>query len=408
VAITITDVTCTVLVVPDCNPNACDSAQDTVVVEVHTDEGLTGIGETDANPWIIKAIIEAPGSHIMSLGLKELIVGQDATEPAAIWDRLYKFSAMTGRRGAGICAIGALDMAIWDLYGKATGRPIWQLLGGAQKEFVIPYASLLPTGSTLEEYRRSLLEKAGWARDFGFRAAKMEICVKGPYAHNLLREGDDAIVELVRLCREAVGPDMAMMVDVAYAWSDWKEALRVMCRLEPFDLFFLETPLPSDDLEGYARLAEATSIRIAAGEWLTTRFEFADLMDRAHIDVAQPDIGRVGGFTEAMRVAQMAQDRGKLVVPHCWKTGIGAAATAHFAAATSNCPYIEFLPPFVAESALRRELVKEELQIANGKLALPLRPGLGIELHPAAVRRFTSGAKEYAEARQGFFIPQLP
>jgi len=405
---TITDVSCDVLVVPNCNANACDSAQDTVVVQIQTDEGLTGIGETDANPWVIKAIIEAPGSHIMSLGLKELVVGQDPTQPVAIWDRLYKFSAMTGRRGAGICAIGALDMAIWDLYGKATGRPVWQLLGGAQKEFVTPYASLLPSGTTLEEYRRSLLEKASWARDFGFQAAKMEVCVKGPYSHNLLREGDEAIVELVGLCRETVGPDMAMMVDVAYAWSDWKEALRVIRRLEPFDLFFLETPLPSDDLDGYARLAEVAGIPIAAGEWLTTRFEFADLMDRGHIDVVQPDIGRVGGFTEAMRVAHMAQDRGKLVVPHCWKTGIGAAATAHFAAATSNCRYIEFLPPFVAESALRRELVQEELQIADGKLDLPRRPGLGVELNPTAMRRFAKGAQEYEAARRGFCVSELP
>jgi len=404
---TITDVTATVLVAPDCNANACDSAQDTVLVEVHTDEGITGIGETDANPWVIKAMIEAPGSHIMSLGLKELIVGQDPTQPAAIWDRLYKFTAMTGRRGSGICAIGALDMAVWDLYGKATGRPIWQLLGGAQKEFVTPYASLLPSGTTLEDYRRSLLEKARWARDFGFRAAKMEICIKGPYAHNLLREGDDAIVELVGLCRQTVGPEMIMMVDVAYAWSDWKEALRITRRIEPFDIFFLETPLPSDDLEGYARLADATSVRIAAGEWLCTRFEFEELMDRGRIDVAQPDIGRVGGFTEALRVAQMAQDRGKLIVPHCWKTGIGAAATAHFAVTTSNCRFIEFLPPSVAESALRRDLVQEELQIADGKLDLPRRPGLGIELNAAAVCRFAKGATDYAEARQGLSAPQL-
>jgi hypothetical protein len=109
-------------------------------------------------------------------------------------------------------------------------------------------------------------------------------------------------------------------------------------------------------------------------------------------------------LTEAMRVAQMAQDRGKLVVPHCWKTGIGAAATAHFAAAASSCRYIEFLPPFVAESALRRELVQEELQIADGKLDLPRRPGLGVELNPAAMRRFAKGAKEYVEARQGFSV----
>jgi L-alanine-DL-glutamate epimerase-like enolase superfamily enzyme len=404
---TITDVICTVLVVPDCNASACDSAQDTIVVEVHTDEGVTGIGETDANPWVIKAMIEAPGSHIMSLGLRELIVGQDPTQPATIWDRLYKFTAMTGRRGAGVCAIGALDMAVWDLYGKATGKPVWHLLGGAQKEFIIPYASLLPSGSTLDDYRCSLVKKARWARDFGFHAAKMEICVKGPYAHNLLREGNDAIVELVRLCREAVGPEMVMMVDVAYAWSDWKEALHAMRQMEPYNLFFVETPLPSDDLDGYARLADATGIRIAAGEWLTTRFEFAELMDRGRVDVAQPDIGRVGGLTEAMRVAQMAQDRGKLIVPHCWKTGIGVAATAHFAAATANCQFIEFLPPSVTESALRRDLVQDELEISDGTLHLPRRPGLGVELNSSACRRFAKGAEDYAAARQTFSIPEL-
>ncbi len=404
---TITDVICTVLVVPDCNASACDSAQDTIVVEVHTDEGVTGIGETDANPWVIKAMIEAPGSHIMSLGLRELIVGQDPTQPAAIWDRLYKFTAMTGRRGAGVCAIGALDMAVWDLYGKATGKPVWQLLGGAQKEFITPYASLLPSGSTLDDYRSSLLKKARWARDFGFQAAKMEICIKGPYAYNLLREGNDAIVELVRLCRETVGSEMVMMVDVAYAWSDWKEALHAMRQMEPFNLFFVETPLPSDDLDGYARLADATGIRVAAGEWLTTRFEFAELMDRGRVDVAQPDIGRVGGLTEAMRVAQMAQDRGKLIVPHCWKTGIGVAATAHFAAATSNCRFIEFLPPSVTESALRRDLVQDELEISNGALNVPRRPGLGIELNSSAFRRFAKGAEDYAAARQTFSIPEL-
>src|SRR6266404_3938639 len=122
---TITDVTCTVLVVPECNANACDSAQDTVVVEVQTDEGLTGIGETDANPWVIKAIIEAPGSHIMSLGLKELVVGQNPTEPVALWDRLYKFTAMTGRRGAGVCSrrpVGRASLVVVQPRWKSASR----------------------------------------------------------------------------------------------------------------------------------------------------------------------------------------------------------------------------------------------------------------------------------------------
>ena len=386
----ITSVECSVLVVPDCNPDACDSSQDTIVVQVHTDEGITGIGEVDANPWVIKAHIEAPGSHIMSLGLTELLVGQDPTQPQKLWDRLYTFSAMTGRRGSGICAIGALDMAIWDLYGKAEGKPVWRLLGGAAHEFITPYASLIPEGHTLTTQREDLVRKVQWAKSLGFSASKLEICVRGPYSHHRLQEGNEAIIELAAACRETVGPRMTLMLDVAYCWSDWKEALKVIRQLEQYDIFFVETPLPSDDLNGYAHLADNASIRIAAGEWLQTRFEFLDLMDRGHIDVAQPDIGRVGGITEAMRVVEMAADRGKMIVPHCWKTGIGVAATAQVAAASPNCPFIEFLPAPVAFSRLRRELVKDELVIEDGKISLPQRPGLGIELNQTALKEFAS------------------
>lgn len=391
----ITSVDCLVLVVPNCDPSSCDSSQDTIVVRLHTDEGITGIGEVDSNPWVIKAHIESPGSHIMSLGLTELLVGQDPIRPREIWDRLYTFSAMTGRRGAGICAIGALDMAVWDLYGKAMGMPVWQLLGGSAHEVITPYASLIPEGQTLAAQREDLLRKVQWAKSAGFTAAKLEVCVKGPYSHNRLREGNEAIVELVATCRKAVGPKLTLMLDVAYCWSDWKEALSIFRQLEPYDIFFVETPLPSDDLYGYARLADASSIRVAAGEWLQTRFEFADLMDRGRIDVVQPDVGRVGGITEAMRVAQMAMDRGKIIVPHCWKTGIGVAATAHVAAAASNCRFIEFLPAPVAFSRLRRELVKEELVIEDGKIALPQRPGLGIDLNEAALEEFASTAARW-------------
>jgi len=390
----ITGVESSVLAVPDCNADACDSSQDTIVVEIQTDEGITGIGEVDANPWVVKTLIEAPGSHIMALGLTELLLGQDPTQPRAIWDRLYTFTAMTGRRGAGICAIGALDMAVWDIYGKTTGKPVWQLLGGAQHEFITPYASLIPSGRTLGEYREGLLEKVKWSQRFGFTAAKLEICIKGPYSHNRLQEGDDAIVEIVAACRESVGPTMQLMVDVAYCWSDWKEALRILRQIEKYDVFFVETPLPSDDLDGYARLADATAIRIAAGEWLQTRFEFADLIDRGRVDVVQPDIGRVGGITEAMRVVEIAFDRGRVVVPHCWKTGIGIAATAHVAAASPNCRFIEFLPTAVADSRLRRELVADELRIENGKISLPRLPGLGFELNRIAMTEFAEVANE--------------
>ena len=387
----ITGIETHVLLVPEYDADACSSAQDDLVVEIHTDEGITGIGETDTNPWVARECIRARGTHCMGLGLEEMLIGRDPLQPEAIWEAMYSGSKMTGRRGALICALGAIDMALWDIRGKAMNQPIYKLLGGAVKTHITPYASLLPTGQNLEQYRQSLIAKARQARDYGFTAGKMEICIKGPYSHNRLVEGDDAIVELVAACREAVGRDFVMMVDVAYCWSDAKEALGVLNRLEPYDVFFVETPIDIDDLDGYAYLHDHSPIRIAAGEWQNTHFEFLDLADRGKLDVLQPDVGRVGGFTEARKVAQIARDRGRLVVPHCWKSGIGIAASAHLCAATSCCPYIEFLPPTLSESVIRRELVTDELELRDGRIALPQKPGLGIEISREAVRKYRVG-----------------
>jgi len=279
-------------------------------------------------------------------------------------------------------------MALWDIRGKAMNQPVYKLMGGAVKDHITPYASLLPAGKTLEAQRQCLVDWAVRAKEYGFTAGKMEICIKGPYTHNLLDADDDEIVKTVAACREAVGPDFTMMVDVAYSWTNAKEALRVLQRIEQFDIFFMETPLDIDDLEGYAYLAEHSPIRIAAGEWQNTHWEFLDLADRGKLDVLQPDVGRVGGFTEMRKVGQIAADRGKLIVPHCWKTGIGIAATAHSAATIACCPFIEFLPADLCESVLRKELVEDELRIVDGKIPLPEKPGLGIELNRDAIRKY--------------------
>ena len=127
----ITKIECFVLLVPDYRADACSSAQDNLVVKIHTDEGHVGIGETDTNPWVARAMIEAPGTHIMGLGLTEMLLGADPSDVEGLWEKMYRGSAMTGRRGLGICAMGALDMALWDLRGKVEGKPCWQLLGGA-------------------------------------------------------------------------------------------------------------------------------------------------------------------------------------------------------------------------------------------------------------------------------------
>src|SRR5262249_40300199 len=162
-----------------------------------------------------------------------------------------------------------------DIKAKALGVPVCELLGVPPGDHrVTPYASLLPEGGTLSAYRDSLVAKALRARAMGFKAAKLEVCINGPYSHHGLQESDDAVVETVAACRQAVGPDLVLMVDVAYAWPDARTALRVIERLAPHHLFFVETPIDIDDLEGLAFLHANSPIRIAAGEWQNTHFEF--------------------------------------------------------------------------------------------------------------------------------------
>jgi L-alanine-DL-glutamate epimerase-like enolase superfamily enzyme len=380
-----------ILLVPDYDPLACSSAQDDLVVEIHTDEGIVGIGETDTNPWVARECIRAPGTHCMGLGLQEMLLGADPMEPEAIWEKLYRGSKMTGRRGALICALGAIDMALWDLKGKALGVSVSRLLGAGLRKSVTPYASLLPAGRTLDEYTDSLVAKAVRAKVMGFHAVKLEVCINGPYSHNGLQESNEAIVAIVGECRRAVGPDLVLMVDVAYAWPDPHTALDVLERLAPHDLYFVETPIDIDDLDGYAFLHARSPIPIAAGEWQNTRFEFLDLADRGLLDVLQPDIGRVGGFTEALKVCRIAGERGRLIVPHCWKSGIGVAASAHLAASCDHCPYIEFLPLDLAESPLRRELLMSDFSVVDGLITVPDSPGLGIELNREILQKYQVG-----------------
>lgn len=384
----ITNIECKILKIPELKENATSSSQDDLVVIVHTDEGIYGVGETDTGPWLAKAAIEAPGSHSMAMGMRDLLIGMDPFDTGAIWEKLYTYTCMSGRRGAVICAIGAVDMALWDIKGKALGLPVYKLLGGASKETITPYASLQPYGDSVTAYGDSLI---GWikrARDYGYTAAKIECTLGGPYNHTGLRGSDEDMSDIIRSCRKAVGPDMRIMVDVQYLWYDARSALRTIQKWEDLDIYFLETPLQIDNLEGYALLAKEAPMRIAAGEWQNTRFEFMDLLDRGLVDVAQPDVGRVGGFTEAVRVCHMAQDRGRLIVPHCWKSGIGIAATAHLAFATPNCPMIEFLPAEMCDSALRIELVDDPIRMVDGVITLPEKPGLGIALNMDAVTKY--------------------
>ena len=389
----IVKIDCHVLLDPAYDVGSTSSAQDDIVVEIHTDEGLSGIGESDVNPWIARACIEAPGTHTMGLGLTEMLLGANPLDVEQLWERMYVGSAMNGRRGAVIHAMGALDIALHDLRGKALGKPCYELLGGAARTSITPYASLQPEVSSFDAYCESLVGWALRAKALGFRAVKAEVTPCGPYAHKGLKASHGQMTDAIRALRTALGPDFTLMVDVQYAFADADACLAAIRDWVEFDLYFIETPLPSDDLAGYARVCTEQPIPIAAGEWLATRFEFLDLMDRGRVQVVQPDMGRVGGLTEAKRVVDLAAERGLTVVPHLWKTGISIAAAAHLAATAPHCAFIEFLPAKLCESALRKELVDDELQMVDGVIALPTRPGLGVEFNRDALERFKEAAE---------------
>ena len=389
----IVDVRTHVLLDPGYDIDATSSAQDTVVVEVEADNGLVGIGETDLNAWVARACIESPGTHTMDRGLRSLLIGREVEDHERLWRDLYVGTAMTGRRGALVNAIGALDIALWDLRGKAAGVPTWQLLGEQVRDELTPYASLQPEVGSIERYIESMVEWATRARDLGFTAAKLEATFEGPYAHVGLHGPIEWVVDTVRAVREAAGPEMVLMVDVQYAFDDVERALAACEALAPFDIYFLETPLWVDDLDGYADLRSRSPIRIAQGEWLTTHHEFAQLIDRGCVDVVQPDVGRVGGLTEALRVCRMAEEHGLTIVPHAWKTGISVAVAAHLATVTPAMAYFEFLPAEFCESRLRRELTVDELAYRDGRLAVPQRPGLGVDINRDALEEFVEEAR---------------
>jgi L-alanine-DL-glutamate epimerase-like enolase superfamily enzyme len=367
----ITDIETIVLRLPVVSDIA-DSTQDAVVIRVHTDEGITGLGEVDASPFVIKAIVEAPKSHLISAGLKALLVGQNPLEPARLWDRMYEGTMFFGRRGATVMAMSGVDIALWDIAGQATGQPIYRLLGGGYRERVPAYASTLMP-DTPEEAGR---EAERWASR-GFRAVKMGWGGFG--------RGFESDAALVGAARRAVGPRVDLLLDLGFRWEGTHaiEGARLLGEFRPF---WIEEPFLPDSLEQYARLADSTDIRIAAGEENTTRWEFAELIDRGHVDVIQPDVTRAGGLTECLRIARMAADRGRPCVPHAWSTGIVKAASLHLLAAIPNALFLEFC---VWDSPLNLELVVPPFAIdAGGRVAVPQSPGLGVQLNEEVVARY--------------------
>ncbi len=350
----------------------CDSGQDALIVRVSTDAGITGIGEVDSAPLAAKGTIEGPYSHTATAGLRELVLGEDPFETERLWQKMYRGSIYGGRRGVGLHAMSGIDMALWDIKGKALGLPVWKLLGGGFHQKIRPYASVLFGDTPDETY-----EIARRLADRGFTAVK--------FGWEPMGESEANDIALVKRAREGLGDNPDLMIDAGLVW-DAKTAIQRAHAFSEHHIFWLEEPLRPDDYLGYAKLSSATEVRIAAGEEESNRQSFIDLMDQGQIDIVQVDLTRCGGFTEAMKIASLATDRGLPVVNHGFTTYINVAAALHFLNSVSN----SFICEFVAEeeTTLRDLLTQQRIVATDGMLEIPDAPGLGIDLNEDAVAKY--------------------
>ncbi len=372
------------VVSPAGSANDLDGTADTVIVKVFDQDGRFGFGEADAPPLAVKSFLEMPTAHLWSRNASEILLGQDPLEIAAIWQKLYEGTFWPGRRGLGIHAISAIDIALHDLAGKQLGVPAYKLMGGARREKLRPYCTIYPglaQGRNIAELMAEIGRQFDAALGAGFRAVKMEVLF-----YDLVT--DLELIKLIAQGRRMLGEDILMAVDFGYRWHSWHDALFVLERIADQNVFFAEAALQHDDLDGHARLAERSSIRICGAEAAATRFEIREWLTVGKVSVVQPNIGRGGGLTELRRIADLCELLGAEVIPHGWKTGITSAAGRHFQAACPASPVFEYVSPHVFDSPLRRELTSPEPVVIDGCMELPTGPGLGIELNEDLVERW--------------------
>jgi L-rhamnonate dehydratase len=323
-------------------------------VEVVTEDGLTGLGITRGGR-VVQAIVD---HH-----LKALLIGRDAREVERLWELMYLATLAYGRKGAAIMALSAVDLALWDLLGKWMGQPIYRLLGGAVRDD-------LPVYATHPDPRALVRE--------GYVGTKIPMAY-GPV------DGKDGLarnVERVAEMRGAVGPDVDIMVD---CWMSWDVAytLAFARAVAPYQLRWIEEPLPPDDYDGYAELRRrVTGTQIATGEHEYTRFGFKELLARGCADVLQPDVAWCGGITEIRRVAAMAAAHGIPVVPH---NGVLQPWAAHLMIATPNCPLAEHIVFYGEGKLAPPPIMLGELQPVHGRVRPSEAPGAGVALDLAAL-----------------------
>lgn len=344
------------------------------LIRVRTDAGIDGWAEAETQPHALKAVIEAPGDGSgLFDGLRHLLVGEDPFGVDRLWDKLYTGSIYYGRRGVVLQAISAIDIACHDILGKALKLPVHALLGGARRDRVRAYASTLfrKTPEAMREACASYLRQGFTAVKFGW----------GGFGQDMRRD-----VGLVRAAREALGEERDLLLDPGWTVPrSTKDGIALVRALEPFRPFWIEEPCHPEDYTGYRALAEATDVRIAAGEQEATVWGFERLIREGKVDVAQPDLSRCGGFTVARKVVTLAQLAGCSVCPHAWQSDLLTAASLHLNAVLPQALFQEYN---VCEDPLSRRLCRAPLECVDGWIAVPQGPGLGVEVDLETVQRY--------------------
>jgi L-alanine-DL-glutamate epimerase-like enolase superfamily enzyme len=372
----ITDIEALHTRVEDPNIGLFDGSYDDCIICVHTDEGVTGIGEVESLADAVQAIVYAKPAHSKAWGLRELLVGKDPVNPRELWNLMYESTSYVGRCGLMMHAIGGVDIALWDIAGQIAGKPVCELLGGKRREFVEAYGTIYPMAKS-EDGVRGQVEDA--LNRLHLRNIKFA-------ADPWWMDDIDRTWKLLRAAREVLGNERGMIIDAALSYKTADEGLKLIPIFKDVRVLFLEAPLPLDDLEGHARMAE-TGIPLGVGDLgLTHVREFVDAMEKGGASICQPDITSVGGFTGIEKIADAALQRGKRVITHGYKTNIEIAANLQFLANHWAAEMLEFS---TSRSPLRWETTRESIEVGeDGMVQVPLRPGLGVTLNERTIERY--------------------
>ena len=340
------------------------------LVSVHTNEGLVGVGSVFTSEALVLAALDL---------LRDQFIGESALEPTRVSEKLHQNTFWQGRGGSVTHAISGIDIALWDILGQVTGQPISRLLGGVYRNRVRPYASVLMSEP---EKLIPILEDL---KEEGFTAFKIGW---GPFGR-VNKELDRAIVAAAR---KTIGPESLLAVDAggsdAYWHSDPKWAINTAHMLQEYDVAWFEEAMTPDDYKGFADLTAASPIPISGGEVLTRRQSFQPYLMNRLVNIIQPDVTKVGGISEFIRVAQTAEDQHIRVIPHGWNTAVGLAVDLQLAAALPHVNLVEYC----TGSAYIDAIITKPWTLDNdGTLDIPMEPGLGLELDQKALLHFTGG-----------------